>query len=178
MIDTDKYTGHTPVEIWQVVGQGEPEDNGEYGWHIPYWMACNKAKLGNHKADALLIADAPLLLAEVERLRYWDEEMDRVIATLDEHNWASSDGDVHDIVTHILAEVERLRKLEAAVVGSWMEACEHRGPWHKALRYPCVELGYLVLEGHTFELAEEYQEIAKEWIRQKMVEIYGEDWND
>ena len=68
MIDTDKYEGHTPVEIWQVVGQGEPEDNGEYGWHIPYWMACNKAKLGNHKADARLIADAPKLLAEVKPL--------------------------------------------------------------------------------------------------------------
>lgn len=77
-----------------------------------------------------------------------------------------------------VAEVERLRKLEAAVVGSWMEACEHKGPWHKALRYPCVELGYLTLEEHTFELAEEYQEMAKEWIRQKMVEIYGEDWNE
>ncbi len=76
MIDTDEYEGHTPVEIWQVVGQGEPEDNGEYGWHIPYWMACNKAKLGNHKADARLIEDAPLLLqaliderAEVKRLK-------------------------------------------------------------------------------------------------------------
>ena len=77
-----------------------------------------------------------------------------------------------------VAEVERLRKLEAAVVGSWMEACKDKGPWHKALRYPCVELGYLVLEGHTFELAEEYQEMAKEWIRQKMVEIYGEDWDE
>ena len=69
MIDTDKYEGHTPVEIWQVVGQGEPEDNGEYGWHIPYWMACNKAKLGNHKADALLIADAPLFLEAYKRLQ-------------------------------------------------------------------------------------------------------------
>lgn len=84
MIDKNKYEGHTPVEIWQVVGQGEPEDNGEYGWHIPYWMACNKAKLGNHKADALLIADAPLLLAEVERLRKESEKKGNVLSTLDE----------------------------------------------------------------------------------------------
>ncbi len=75
MIDTDKYEGHTPVEIWQVVGQGEPEDNGEYGWHIPYWMACNKAKLGNHKADALLIADAPLILEAYKRLRLVADEL-------------------------------------------------------------------------------------------------------
>ena len=78
----------------------------------------------------------------------------------------------------LLEEVKRLRKLEAAVVGSWVEACEHGAPWHKELRGPCVELGYLVLEGHTFELAEEYQEMAKEWVRQKMVEIYGEDWDE
>tara|TARA_R100000664_G_C2643520_1_gene67408 strand:- start:109 stop:390 length:282 start_codon:yes stop_codon:yes gene_type:complete len=64
-------------------------------------------------------------------------------------------------------EVKRLRKLEAAVVGSWMRACDHRGPWHKALRYPCVELGYLTLDGHYFELSEEYQDMAKEWIREQ-----------
>ena len=70
----------------------------------------------------------------------------------------------------LLAEVKRLRKLEAAVVGSWMRACDHRGPWHKALRYPCVELGYLTLDGHYFELSEKYQDMAKEWIREKMEE--------
>ena len=69
------------------------------------------------------------------------------------------------------AEVKRLRKLEAAVVGSWMRACDHRGPWHKALRYPCVELGYLTLDGHYFELSEEYQDMAKAWIREQ----YGDD---
>tara|TARA_R110002012_G_C11239950_1_gene565232 strand:+ start:111 stop:497 length:387 start_codon:yes stop_codon:yes gene_type:complete len=70
----------------------------------------------------------------------------------------------------LLIEVKRLRKLEAAVVGSWMRACDHRGPWHKALRYPCVELGYLTLDGHYFELSEKYQDMAKEWIREKMEE--------
>ena len=83
-----------------------------------------------------------------------------------------------ELINTLYAEVERLRKLEAAVVGSWMESCEDRGPWHKALRWPCVELGYLVLEGHTFELAEKYQEMAKEWITLKMVEIYGEGWDE
>tara|TARA_R100000008_G_C3524897_1_gene136047 strand:+ start:435 stop:656 length:222 start_codon:yes stop_codon:yes gene_type:complete len=64
-------------------------------------------------------------------------------------------------------ELERLRRLEKAVVGSWVEACSHGSPWHKELRYPCVELGYLTLEEHTFELAEEYQEMAKEWIKEQ-----------
>jgi len=57
----------------------------------------------------LSVDDYKELLAEVIRLQYWDEEMDRVIATLDEHNWASSDGDVHEIVTHLLAEIQRWR---------------------------------------------------------------------
>ena len=70
-------------------------------------------------------------------------------------------------VVELEAEGERLRKLEAAVVGSWMRACDHRGPWHKALRYPCVKLGYLKLDGHYFELSEEYQDMAKEWIREQ-----------
>ena len=94
-------------------------------------------------------------------------------------------------IDELLAEVKRLRKLEAAVVGSWMRACDHRGPWHKALRDPCVDLGYFELrdvehtregfDGNTFTytskeycLKEEYQEMAKEW----MVEIYGEDCDD
>lgn len=100
-----------------------------------------------------------------------------------------------DVLDNLLVEVERLRKLEAAVVGSWVEACEHGAPWHKELKGPCVELGYFELrdvehtrksfDGKAFTytskeycLKEEYQEMAKEWIRQEMVEIYGEDWDD
>ena len=48
MIDTDKYEGHTPVVAWR--------------------MALSAIRNTN-KADAQLIADAPLLLAEVIRLR-------------------------------------------------------------------------------------------------------------
>ena len=138
MIDPDKYEGHTEGP-WVATQIKRSEYPDEYIIESGDGMLMTGfVGLGNDGVNAKLMADAPLLLAEVKRLR----------------------------------------KLEAAVVGSWMEACEHRGPWHKALRYPCVELGYLVLEGHTFELAEEYQEMAKEWIRQKMVEIYGEDWDE
>ena len=82
-------------------------------------------------------------------------------------NHDTPDGKLAQDAPLLLAEVKRLRKLEAAVVGSWMRACDHRGPWHKALRYPCVELGYLTLDGHYFELSEEYQNMAKEWIREQ-----------
>ena len=74
MIDTDKYEGHTPIEFWEVVGQGEPEETTDSFlatsmWHIAYWMSFNKAMQGNSKADRKLIQDAPLLLAEVKRLQ-------------------------------------------------------------------------------------------------------------
>ena len=69
MIDTSEYEGHTPIGFWQVVGQGEPEDNGEYSQQIPYWMAFSKFAKGDSRADRKLIQDAPLLLEEVERLR-------------------------------------------------------------------------------------------------------------
>ena len=98
MIDTDKYEGHTEGE-WMF-------DSRDWNWAINIFGNNGKTI----EANAILIQDAPLLLAEVKRLQYWDEEMDRVIATIDEHSWGSSDGDVHEIVTHLLAEVKRLRK--------------------------------------------------------------------
>ena len=50
MIDTDKYEGHTPAEHW---------DFSTWGITMPTGF----------EADARLIADAPLLLEEVKRLR-------------------------------------------------------------------------------------------------------------
>ena len=76
-----------------------------------------------------------------------------------------------DTLTNLITEIMRLRKLQAAVVGSWMMSCDHSGPWHKALRYPCVELGYLTLNGFYYELSEEYQDMAKEWMKEK----YGDE---
>ena len=63
MIDTDKYEGHTPAP-WEQYSAGYhavvlPLDDYELGQEFTL------AKL----ADAQLIADAPLLLAEVKRLR-------------------------------------------------------------------------------------------------------------
>ena len=84
MIDTDKYEGHTPApwkakndfyngidennlgevasfrRTWGVTLSDEPLDDGRKN-HIGYYTM--------HIADAQLIADAPLLLEEVKRLR-------------------------------------------------------------------------------------------------------------
>lgn len=70
----------------------------------------------------------------------------------------------------LLAEVKRLRKLEAAVVGSWMETINRGSSWHKQLRDPCVELGYLTYDD-CYELPKKYQDMAKEWVK----EYYGDD---
>ena len=64
MIDTDKYKGHTPADQWTTyeMGAGNPRHAvrfGQRGLDL-------ELKFG---ADARLIADAPLLLAEVMRLR-------------------------------------------------------------------------------------------------------------
>ena len=51
MIDTDKYEGHTPAYLWRKADGSA--------------MSMQSA---NNNADAELMADAPLLLAEVKRL--------------------------------------------------------------------------------------------------------------
>ena len=67
MIDTDKYEGHTPADQWTIykiykMGADKPYHAvrfGQRGLDL-------ELEFG---ADAQLIADAPLLLAEVKRLR-------------------------------------------------------------------------------------------------------------
>ena len=76
-----------------------------------------------------------------------------------------------DKIADLLAEVKRLQKLEAAVVGSWMETINRGSSWHKQLRDPCVQLGYLTYADHWYELSEEYQDMAKQWVR----EYYGDE---
>ena len=76
-----------------------------------------------------------------------------------------------DKIADLLAEVKRLQKLEAAVVGSWMESIDRGSDWHKQLRDPCVQLGYLTYADHWYELSEEYQDMAKQWVR----EYYGDE---
>ena len=68
MIDTDKYEGHTPAP-WNVK-HGDMERYGETDTVVAkddyheYQVA-----EGGMRQDAQLIADAPLLLEEVKRLR-------------------------------------------------------------------------------------------------------------
>ena len=62
MIDTDKYEGHTLAEHW---------DFSIWGITMPTGF----------DADAQLMADAPLLLAEVKRLREGIEQAVKLLNT-------------------------------------------------------------------------------------------------
>tara|TARA_R100000030_G_scaffold61162_1_gene46147 strand:- start:473 stop:895 length:423 start_codon:yes stop_codon:yes gene_type:complete len=138
MIDTDKYEGHDMHRITI------DKSGANHSYVIYTNKHGGKDSMYVNDTTAELIVDAPLLLAEVKRLR----------------------------------------KLEATVVGSWMESCDRGSPWHKQLRYPCVELGYLELRdvehisrignrftSTEFHLKEEYEEMAKQWIKEE----YGDE---
>ena len=75
MIDTDKYEGHTPAPWLWCEDEGldlvVAEDQCR--------TVIEEVKALNTDADAQLIADAPLLLAEVRRLRKQLEDCKRQI---------------------------------------------------------------------------------------------------
>jgi len=105
MIDTDKYTGHQPAPWRWVKPTGEwflYAEQGNYSDlnHIQgngIWLPDTFCRLGKeldpthklHKVTYDLIADAPLLLEEVKRLRGAVECMRFDIEHAIEHSWAS-----------------------------------------------------------------------------------------
>tara|TARA_R110002049_G_scaffold179497_2_gene346534 strand:+ start:1434 stop:1874 length:441 start_codon:yes stop_codon:yes gene_type:complete len=100
MIDTDKYEGHTPAP-WKAIddspkvtaGTGPFEGEGARE-HESWWVELNEARCISYGGegqwqrrigatymtmrDAKLVADAPLLLAEVKRLSEIEQEHGRV----------------------------------------------------------------------------------------------------
>ena len=74
MIDTDKYEGHTPGPWEHAIGcDPETDTEGQYIWQKEGTNRHGEVVMGhNYKCteeDLRLIADAPLLLEEVKRLR-------------------------------------------------------------------------------------------------------------
>ena len=76
MIDTDKYEGHSKGDDevdWRIVGDNFVMNGESPSWRfIAYVEPVNEGApnvMGFSDADANLIADAPLLLEEVKRLR-------------------------------------------------------------------------------------------------------------
>jgi len=69
MIDTDKYEGHTPAP-WEWPEEDSILLKGKYKNYIITGRHLSGDSI-DKEVDAALIADAPLLLAEVIRLREW-----------------------------------------------------------------------------------------------------------
>ena len=71
MIDTDKYEGHTEGPWY---AEEEEQEDGK-AWTVrgaDHWVVMEsdgRLRIDWKKEDALLAADAPLLLAEIKRLR-------------------------------------------------------------------------------------------------------------
>ena len=116
MIDTDKYERHTPgpwvcthspvnggKQFWSVVDHTQPTDVGDDtlgNWRI--------ADIIDFEADAQLIADAPLLLAEVKRLR---EDNKKLHDAIDRCAYRGREGSAYDlyiesIIQHVGEECE------------------------------------------------------------------------
>ena len=102
MIDTDKYEGHTPGPWWlsecgdYIDAQNwiECEDTGD-GWIQGIARMTKEdgecdlvfSNVDKWKANAQLIADAPLLLAKLERLL--DAALDARIVLMKHYKWMS-----------------------------------------------------------------------------------------
>ena len=84
MIDTNKYEGHLMDKA--------VEDNSQV-WVWKNWMLKNAETIEQHKATAALLNDAPLLRAEVKRLRndirniLSDYDITDLIREVDEEDW-------------------------------------------------------------------------------------------
>tara|TARA_R110002051_G_scaffold121148_1_gene194368 strand:+ start:521 stop:868 length:348 start_codon:yes stop_codon:yes gene_type:complete len=108
MIDTDKYEGHTPAP-WK---QAKPKDSNP---RITTQFCGDEIIVNtgatSWEADTQLIADAPLLLAEVLRLR----SLDDLLRSMEKDGITASGYD------YLLAEVLRLQK-QVDNLRKWLKA--------------------------------------------------------
>ena len=81
MINTDKYEGHTPAP-WELI-TNYSEENWDNKWvgsvHLFTTLGISFDVVGVNETDVQLMADAPLLLAEVKKLREQLKEANDVI---------------------------------------------------------------------------------------------------
>ena len=120
MIDTDKYTGHTPApwwcdeDDWRCIDTMITHEGGndlESVCRVNYREVDYNGKplpngpVGSNKATAQLIADAPLLLEEVKRLRKEVERM-RVLKLVKENERLQKElKEAEDVIRYALDRV-------------------------------------------------------------------------
>ncbi len=119
MIDTEKYEGHTPApweyntddDGWTLAAIRERDDPDR----DEFIVLITKPEGNPHltmNPDLELMADAPLLLAEVKQLR------EEVMFLVDLEEFSKDE----KYIIHMKAEVERLRRLLQAVLDNADEA--------------------------------------------------------
>ena len=110
MIDTDKYEGHTPAP-WSYTIETEDKIWEEHGAVWDAEKTCLALVNGTAwsikdevqpDADLALIADAPLLLAEVKRLREEIKNYDACLQNLWDKELIPEDTDIWDEVKELL----------------------------------------------------------------------------
>ena len=69
----------------------------------------------------------------------------------------------------------QLWQLRGAVLGSWKEAIRCGAPWHKELRDPMVDMGYLLHEDYCYSINPEWEAHAMQWLRSWCDMCFGED---
>jgi|TARA_R100001463_G_scaffold118531_1_gene174274 hypothetical protein len=102
MIDTDKYEVRAYGK-WSVGHEGQhdlPEGD------IPINVNGGLTAIAYSQADAQLIADAPLLLAEVKRLREEVKDYDACLQNLWDRELIPEDTDIWDEVKELLEVIE------------------------------------------------------------------------
>ena len=108
MIDTDKYEGHSKGPWYWDGNLCNDEYNDKHGteqWAVLDW------ELGVGDADKQLIADAPLLLAEVKTLRVSDATLSAIAELIDPEGVLQNNENLLVEIQDLLAEVERLRMI-------------------------------------------------------------------
>jgi len=99
MIDTDKYEGHTPAP-WRWVDSSTLEGEN---------TVCELSQ-GIGEGDAQLVADAPLLLEEVKRLK--DEVEERITAHyILANGWSRAEQEWEQEKRRLLMQIEQLKEM-------------------------------------------------------------------
>jgi hypothetical protein len=135
MIDTDKYEGHAEGE-WVI----EMNDTGdEYAIHAQdygtiaqtFYRDCDKLYIATTK----LIADAPLLLAEVKRLRAYKEFADGV------EEWSGGAAFIH----HLATAVQGIRRTGELDEDAFNKGCQEYYNGEKSITQALIADGPFLL---------------------------------
>ena len=115
MIDTDKYKGHTPAPwLWY-----EDEDLDLVVADDQCRTVIEEVKALNTKADRNLIQDAPLLLAEVKRLRMYEVAWKMLYHNAIEEGRETRTRTWKEIMELVRSDVKEMVDIEDAVFDVW-----------------------------------------------------------